>query len=89
MCQTFPTDLKLESRSMLELYIDDLFIIQRVEKLAFFLEERNRESLSSLLIRANYEWTLLNIGIGRGELFGLDYEVHNKLFGRVWMKSLW
>ena len=83
ICRIFPTDLKLGSRSILGLGINNLFIIQGVEKLAFFLEERNRESLSSLLIRANYKWALLHIGIGGGELFSLDYEVHNKLLLRV------
>ena len=84
----FPIDLKLESRSILGLGINDLFIMQGVEKLAFFLEERNKESLLSPLIRANYKWALLYIGIRGGELFSLDYEVHNKLLLRVWMKSL-
>ena len=51
----FPIDLKLGSRNMLGLGIDNLFIIQGVEKLAFFLKERNGELLLILLIRANYE----------------------------------
>ena len=83
ICRMFPADLKLESRSMLGLGINDLFIIQGVEKLAFFLKERNRELLSSLLIRANYKWALLYIGIGGEELFSLNYKVYNKLLPRA------
>ena len=84
----FPTDLKLGSRNILGLGIDGLFIIQRVEKLVFFIEERNGKSLSSPLIRANYEWVFLHIGIGGAELFSLDYKIYNKFLPRVWIKSL-
>ena len=55
ICHKFLLDLRYGSIKMLGLGLEDLFVSQGSEKLAFFLEERNTDSLSSLFIRSIYE----------------------------------
>ena len=61
ICRKFPINLRYGCKELLELGLDNLFITQRCKKLAFFLEERNREGMSSCFVRSNYEWALLHI----------------------------
>ena len=89
LCRKFPLDLRCGSKEFLRLGMEDLFITQGCEKLAFFLEERNGSSLSRDFVRSNYEWALMHIDIGNQELFQLNYEKLGCLLPRVWIKSLW
>ena len=42
-----------------------------------------------LLLQANYETILLQIGIRDRGLFGLDYKIFSRLLLRLWIKRLW
>jgi len=79
----FLLNLRYGYKELLGLGLDNLFINQECEKLAFFLEERNGQGMSSCFVRSNYEWALLHIRVGNYELFGLKYESLQYLLPRV------
>ena len=73
ICCKFPLDLRCGLPEILGLGMDNLFMNQGCEKLCFFLEERNGNSLLSPFIRSIYEWVLIHVEIENNELFNLDY----------------
>lgn len=50
VCRTTPNKIKFGLIDMIELGFKNIFIMQGVEKLALFLEERNRGNIASKLL---------------------------------------
>ena len=55
ICRIFTLDLRYRIRDILGLELDNIYIAQGYDKVTFFLEERNRDSISSPFIRSNYK----------------------------------
>ena len=88
ICRNFPRALLYGSKDVLGLDIPDIYILQGIYKLEFFLENYKAPSLKGPLLRANLEWAQMEIGIGRN-LFDLDFSTYGDLLPSSWMKSLW
>ena len=89
ICKKFLKDLRFGSKELLGLGWDDIYVNQGVDKLGFYLEERNSNSLSDSLVRALFEWAIVYIGIGGYKLFRLEYYKYESLLPKIWVKSLW
>ena len=54
----------------------------------YFIEERNSDTMAGHLVQANYESTLLHLGIGEKGLFQADYKTYKDLLPNIWIKAL-
>ena len=59
ICRTIPQDIKYGSKDALGLRLDDLYIAQGIDKVIFYLEESNGNSMSRPLLQANIEWAVI------------------------------
>ena len=73
ICRKFPLDLRYRSKALFGLGIQDLYVEQGVDKVAYYVEERLSNRPSGPLLRANYETTLLHIGVEYKSIFDLEY----------------
>ena len=89
LCRTIPHDIRYGSKDALGLGLDDLYISQGLDKIIFFMEEINGKSMSRPLLRANFEWAMIHVGIGEKSLFDINYNDFGHLLPRTWIKSLW
>jgi len=61
----------------------DIFVQQGVEKLKYFIEERNSNTIAGHLVQTNYESTLLYLGLGEKELFQANYKTYKDLLPNI------
>ena len=66
----------------------NLFVVQGVEKLSTYIEEKGRQPITGSLIRANFEVALMHVGVGEEGLFNLNYNIISVMLPRIWIKSL-
>ena len=74
-----PLTVKYEPREAMGLGFKNLFHTQGISKLTMHIEERESNTLASTLVNANYEATLINLGIRAYSLFSTDYKTFQYL----------
>ena len=89
ICRRLPPALRYGVQDSMGLGFKNLFYYQGIAKLMYFIEERRKDSLARLLLNINYKAALINIGIGRYNLFNILYDKFHQLLLPIWIKSLW
>lgn len=88
ICRKFSRALVHGSKEVLGLDLPDIYVLQGIFKIAYFLENYQSSSLQGPLLRANLEWAQMEIGVGRN-IFDLDFASFGELLPSTWIKSLW
>ena len=89
LCRTIPHDIRYGAKDCLGLGLDDLYVSQGIDKVIFYIEEIDGNSMSRPLLRSNMEWAMIHIGIGNCSLFDINYDHFGHLLLRTWIRSLW
>jgi len=79
-----PLAVKYRSREAIDLSFKNLFHTQGISKLTIYMEERESDTLASILVNANYKAALVNLGIGGYSLFNTNYKTFQYLLPPSW-----
>jgi hypothetical protein len=77
--RNLPYALRYRPKDLVGLSLYNVCLTQGIEKVIMWIEEKNSDSLSGPLLRANYEAALMQLGIEGKKLFSLDFITYGNL----------
>ena len=89
ICRAIPNAIRYGTKDVLGLGLDDYYVNQGIDKVVFYLEHINSDTMSRCPLQANMEWAMIHVGIGASTIFDIDYSKFGHLLPQTWIKSLW